>query len=178
MKERHNSSARPGGSMRPTPLRKKSGSPHGLVSKVNNDGNLATRQSPHKRPHHRPPCYVATACLEARGLPDDCYELELLRLFRSEYVARLPDGEEVLADYREKAPRVVSAIGALGEAEAAKVWDDLYERGVARAVALILNGEWDEAYEVYRTIRREMECRFFAPGAIARNDRAEEAETR
>jgi hypothetical protein len=178
VKERHHTSARPGGSLRSSPSRKKPGTPHGLVSRANNDGNLATRQSPHKRPRHRPACYVATACVEARGLPDDCYELELLRLFRAEYVARLPDGEEVLADYREKAPRVVAAIGALGEAEAAEVWEDLYERGVARAVALILNGEWDEAYEVYRTICRALERRFLAPEAIARDDRAEEAETR
>lgn len=158
--------------------RKKPDSPHGFVSKMNNDGNLVTRQSPHKRPRHRPACYVATACLEARGLPDDCYELELLRLFRAEYVAKLPDGEEVLADYREKAPGVVAAIGALGEAEAAEVWEELYERGVARAVALILSGEWDEAYEVYRTICRELERRFLAPETTARDGRAEEAETR
>jgi hypothetical protein len=58
---------------------------------------------------------------------------------------------------------VVAAIGALGEEEAARVWEDLYERGVARSVALILNGAWDEAFEVYATTCRELERRFLAP---------------
>jgi hypothetical protein len=156
-------SARAGEIFAPPSMKGPAGSPHGLVSKTNNDGNLATRQSPHKRPRIKSICFITTACAEARGLPDDCYELRLLRLFRKEYVAKLPNGEEILAEYREKAPKVVAAVEALGEEEAARVWEDLYERGVARSVALILNGAWDEAFEVYATTCQELEARFLAP---------------
>ena len=73
----------------------------------------------------------------------------------------------MLTEYREKAPRVVSArvvsaIEALGEERAGEVWEHLYESGVARAVELILCGMWDEAYGVYEAICREMEVRFLA----------------
>lgn len=105
-------------------------------------------------------CFVSTACAEARGLPDDCYELALLRLFREEHVARLPEGETALADYRDKAPRLVAAVEALGEREAHEVWEEVYERGVRPAVALITNGAWDEAYEHYRAMCAELEERF------------------
>lgn len=140
-------------------LRGPAGSPFGMVSKTNNDGNLATRQSPNRRPRIKSLCFITTACVEARGLPDDCYELRLLRLFHDEYVAKLPDGPRILSEYERKAPRIVAVVKNLGEEEAERVWDDLYERGVRRAVAHIVNGRWDEAYEVYTSRCRELEWR-------------------
>ena len=77
-------------------------------------------------------------------------------------IPKLPHGEAVLTEYREKAPRVVSAIEALGEEGAGEVWEHLYESGVARAVELILGGRWDEAFGVYEAMCREMEERFLA----------------
>ncbi len=105
-------------------------------------------------------CFISTACAEARGMADDCYELALLRLFREEHVARLPEGEAALAAYREKAPRIVAAVEALGESAAREVWEEVYERGVKPAVALITNGSWDEAYELYSSMCAELEERF------------------
>ena len=156
------SSARAGEILAPPQMRGKPRISGGTSSRKNNDGDLFTRQNPYRRSHTRSACFIATACAEVRGLPDDCYELSLLRLFREEYVAKLPDGEAVLAEYREKAPRVVSAIEALGEEGAGEIWEYLYERGVSRAVELILGGMWDEAFGVYETVCREMERRFLS----------------
>jgi hypothetical protein len=153
-------SARAGEILAPPQMRGKPGISGGTSSRKNNDGDLFTRQNPYRRSRTRSDCFIATACAEARGLPDDCYELSLLRLFREEYVAKLPDGEAVLAEYREKAPEVVFAIEALGEEGAGEVWEYLYERGVSRAVELILGGMWDEAFGVYEAVCREMEQRF------------------
>jgi hypothetical protein len=144
----------------PPQMRGKPGISGGASSRKNNDGNLFTRQNPYRRPRIRSACFIA--CAEARGLPDDCYKLSLLRVFREEYVVKLPDGEAVLAEYREKAPRVVSAIEALGEEGAGEVWAHLYQRGVSRAVELILRGMWDEAFGVYEAMCREMEERFLS----------------
>jgi hypothetical protein len=154
------SSARAGGILAPPQTRGKPGTPGGITSRKNDDGDLFTRQYPYKRSRAKSVCFIATACAEARGLPDDCYELSLLRIFREEYVAKLPDGEAVLAEYREKAPKVVSAIKALGEERAGEIWEHLYERGVSRAVELILSGMWDEAFGVYEAMCHEMEERF------------------
>ncbi len=152
--------ARAGEILAPPQMRGKPGISGGTSSRKNNDGDLFTRQNPYRRSRTKSACFIASACAEARGLPDDCYELSLLRLFREEYVAKLPHGEAVLTEYREKAPRVVSAIEALGEEGAGEVWEHLYESGVARAVELILCGMWDEAYGVYEAMCREMEERF------------------
>jgi hypothetical protein len=154
--------ARAGEILAPPQMRGKPGISGGASSRKNNDGDLFTRQNPYRRSRIRSACFIATACAEARGLPDDCYELSLLRVFREEYVAKLPDGVAVLAEYHEKAPRVVSAIEALGEDRAGEVWEYLYERGVSRAVGLILGGMWDEAFGVYEAVCREMEERFLS----------------
>jgi hypothetical protein len=142
------------------------------------DGNLYTGRSKVRerdifgnrrgagRPSSLGGCYITTACAEARGLPDDCYELSLLRMFRREYVGKLPDGQEVLAEYRAKAPRIVAAINALPPAEALPIWEDLYERGVRPAVTLITNGAWDAAFALYRGMCAELEERFL-PGEAA-----------
>ena len=139
-----------------------------------NDGNLYTnkgrlRQRDYLGNHRggaKPSagigCFVTAACVEAMSLPDDCYELMLLRLFRREYVEKLPDGAQVLAEYREKAPRIVDAINALGPEAARGVWDDLYRNGVRRSVELITNGAWDEAYDLYRRTCADLETRFLA----------------
>jgi hypothetical protein len=152
-----------------------SGTGHHGRRNPKHDGNLYTGRSKvrerdifgnHRgagRPSSLRGCFMTTACVEARGLPDDCYELSLLRLFRREYVAKLPDGQEVLAEYRAKAPRVVAAINALPPSEALATWEDLYERGVRPAVTLITNGAWDEAFAIYRGMCAELEERFL-PG--------------
>jgi hypothetical protein len=107
-------------------------------------------------------CFITEACVRAKGLPDDCYELALLRLFRAEYVAKLPDGEEALAAYGRLAPRVVAVAETLPPDEAQELWEDLYERLVRRSVGLITNGEWDAAYALYRGVCAELEDRFLA----------------
>jgi hypothetical protein len=150
-----------------------------------NDGNLYTSKSSLRRKDYlgnhrggaRPSagigCFIAAACTEARGLPDDCYELMLLRLFRREYVEKLPDGAQVLAEYREKAPRIVDAINALGPEAAREVWEELYRTGVKRSVELITNGAWDEAYDLYRRTCADLQTRFLAGGQARKEARGE-----
>ena len=38
-------------------------------------------------------CFLTSACTEARGLPDDCHELTVLRSFRDGYLRSQPEGE-------------------------------------------------------------------------------------
>lgn len=49
-------------------------------------------------------CFFTTACVEARGLPDDCEALETLRAFRDACLANRPDGREAIAEYYRMAP--------------------------------------------------------------------------
>jgi hypothetical protein len=110
----------------------------------------------------RSDCFITSACVSARGLSEDCDELTLLRLFRSGYVAQLPEGPEVLAEYREKAPKVVAAVEALGDEASMRVWNWVYGQ-ILEALALIGEGRFEAAYQLYAEVCMQLEARFL-PG--------------
>ena len=133
-----------------------------------NDGNLFTgrykvvardRFGNGRGPARPSDCYISTACIEARDLSDDCLELEVLRLFRSGYVEQLPEGPEVLAEYGEKAPKIVAAIRAQGPEASRQTWDWVFEQIVC-ALALISEWRFDAAYQLYAEVCMQLEARF------------------
>ena len=63
-------------------------------------------------------CFLTSACTEARGLPDDCHELTVLRSFRDGYLRSQPEGEAEIAEYYAVAPKIVDAIRSKADYEA------------------------------------------------------------
>lgn len=95
-------------------------------------------------------CYLTSACVHAKNLPDDCYELETLRRFRDGYLFNQPHGADDVAEYYRVAPLIVDAISH--EKNSMEKWDDLYARLVSPCVRLIDNGQYREAYDLYKDI--------------------------
>lgn len=93
-------------------------------------------------------CFLTSACTEARGLPDDCYELTTLRAFRDGYMKSLPQGQADICQYYHTAPAIVSKIRALPNSK--EIFDRIYTELVLPCVALIENGKNEEAYAKYR----------------------------
>ena len=93
-------------------------------------------------------CYLTTACVEHKGLPDDCMELSTLRKFRDEYMRSLPTGEAEIEEYYRTAPRIVDAINHSADPEI--VYAKLYENEIKPCVELILDGKNEEAYRKYK----------------------------
>lgn len=91
-------------------------------------------------------CYLTSACVRYRGLPDDCRELTTLRAFRDGYMKQLPDGEALIAEYYKKAPAIVAAIDASSERD--RIYDEIYEI-VERCVAMISAGENEKTLSLY-----------------------------
>jgi len=94
-------------------------------------------------------CFLTSACLRARGLPDNCAELQELRAFRDEYVRKRVDGEEILMEYYRLAPQVVSCIDR--SCKSKHIYEDLYRRFVERSLELIRAGRNEEALCYYRS---------------------------
>ena len=84
-------------------------------------------------------CFLTSACVEAKGLADDCYELTTLRRFRDEYLAHAECGQCTIASYYEVAPKIVEKIKA--GAEALSVFERIYQELVLPCVALIEQGQ-------------------------------------
>jgi len=61
-------------------------------------------------PPGHPTCYFTTAACGMAGLPDDCFELTMLRRFRDRHVAATADGRAEIAEYYRQAPLILAAL--------------------------------------------------------------------
>lgn len=98
-------------------------------------------------------CFLTSACVEAKGLPDDCHELTVLRHFREGYLRSLPEGREEIAEYYYVAPQIVTEIKK--RADSITIFDSIYEKLVKPCVDMIERGENEGAHMLYRdTVKR------------------------
>lgn len=103
-------------------------------------------------------CYLTSACVEAKGLPDDCHELTALRKFRDEYVAKCERGKEDIAHYYAAAPKVVDRINKKENAKS--IWEEVYNSMVLPCVKLIDESCFDEAYKLYKAKSMKLEAAY------------------
>ena len=93
-------------------------------------------------------CFLTSACTEARGLPDNCEELTVLRAFRDGYMKSLPQGQADICQYYHIAPAIVEKIHALPNAK--EIFDNIYTELVLPCVELIRAGKNEAAYAKYK----------------------------
>ena len=102
-------------------------------------------------------CYLTTACIEYRGLADDCHELTTLRAFRDDYLLQRPHGAALIEDYYLQAPRLVNAISE--SQRASQIWQDIYEV-LSFSVELVMCGQPAHAEAAYRTMVEKLLLEF------------------
>lgn len=105
-------------------------------------------------------CFLTSACVEAKGLPDDCHELSILRSFRDGYLSSLPGGREEVAEYYSIAPQIVAAIK--DRANAPAIFNSIYEKLVRPCVEMIERGENKSAHKLYRDSVRQLQNQYLA----------------
>jgi len=93
-------------------------------------------------------CYLTTACVMSKGLPDNCEELETLRSFRDTYLKGIPEGLTDIKEYYEIAPKIVEAINKFPDA--AKLWENVYKELILPCVSLIKKGDNKQTYSMYK----------------------------
>lgn len=103
-------------------------------------------------------CYLTTACVEAKGLPDDCEELTILRNFRDHWLKKQPGGAEEIAEYYATAPQIVTEINK--RADAREIWNELYGALVAPCAQMIQAGAMEQARKLYREMSLSLKERY------------------
>ena len=103
-------------------------------------------------------CFLTSACVEAKGLSDDCHELTTLRRFRDGYMRSIPEGAADICEYYHTAPLIVEKIRQLPDA--AEVFEKLYHELVVPCVALIESGKNEEAYASYRSYTKMLQKKY------------------
>lgn len=94
-------------------------------------------------------CYLTSACVAARGLPDHCEELQTLRSFRDGYLSQQPGGRAEIAQYYATAPKIVEAINQLPNAM--ETWNRIYEEIVEPCVQMINANQNAQAHQLYKS---------------------------
>ncbi|MDO4340835.1 MAG: hypothetical protein Q4C91_22600 [Eubacteriales bacterium] len=92
-------------------------------------------------------CFITTACVEHKGLSDDCAELQILRKYRDTLVQEDEVFRGKVLEYYRKAPLIIQRIE--NDSECGMVYDDLYRDMIQPCVALLEAGKVDEAKSLY-----------------------------
>ncbi|MEI3520757.1 MAG: CFI-box-CTERM domain-containing protein [Anaerosacchariphilus sp.] len=109
---------------------------------------------------HRKFCYITTAACERQGKADDCYELELLRSYRDEYLLKRKDGEAMVKEYYNIAPTIVNRIGRQEDADA--VYEEIWNDYLMDCIHKIENGENEACRERYTEMVYDLKNRYMA----------------
>ena len=107
----------------------------------------SAKNCPFRRKDSSSDCFLTTACVAAKNLPDDCYELETLRSFRDSYVKGLANGEEIIKEYYDIAPKIIEAIEQEPDTEC--IFKKLFEELVQPCVHYIEQNQNEMAYALY-----------------------------
>lgn len=103
-------------------------------------------EEPKKKMDKSKGCYLSTACIEARNLPDDCHELQVLRKFRDGFVSETLEGRELVKEYYEIAPRIVEAVHDTGYEN--EILTELYSE-IKEIVSMIDRKKNSDAFRHY-----------------------------
>ena len=103
-------------------------------------------------------CYLTTACMlhYSNSFDDNCYELSVLRWFRDNFVSK-----EDIEHYYRVAPFIVSEINK--EQKSNIVYDYIYDNIVDACVEAIEQGNYDFAYNIYKSSIIALEEHYVRP---------------
>lgn len=102
-------------------------------------------------------CFLTSACVSHKGLPDNCEELTVLRHFRDSYMKSTPEGTQLVELYYRIAPEIVKKIEHSQEKDA--LYEDIYCK-VCTCVQLIQEGNLAKTQELYTVMLKELMEKF------------------
>lgn len=103
-------------------------------------------------------CFLTSACVRARGLADDCEELQTLRAFRDGWLKDQPYGPESIREYYRIAPAVVESIDA--SSNAVDIYNAIFERVILPCIRCIQAGRNGEAFDLYKSATAKLAEKF------------------
>ena len=103
-------------------------------------------------------CYLTSACVDARSLPDDCHELTSMRALRDKYIRTLPEGDAVISDYYRYAPEIVQKINQSSDSKT--ILEKIYTDMILPCVKLFDAQKYHEAYILYKKYAESLKAEY------------------
>lgn len=105
-------------------------------------------------------CYITTAVCKSLQKPDDCYELNLLRKYRDEYLlANTSHGVSVVKEYYDIAPTIVKHIDKKQNAD--QIYREVWNTYLSPCVTLIETNKNEECKDIYCRMVRDLQAKYF-----------------
>lgn len=92
-------------------------------------------------------CYITTAVCESLGKPDDCYELEVLRNYRDDFLIGENAGRDIVQEYYNVAPTIVKRINKRDDAR--DIYIGIWSEYLVPCIQLIEAKKLYDCKEVY-----------------------------
>lgn len=105
-------------------------------------------------------CFLTSACVKNKGLPDDCYELTRLRWFRDNILAKTDAGRADIKQYYYTAPKIVDSIDRSDCS--CKEYDEIYTAWILPCVSFIDSGEYQKAAEEYTKMVKILSAKYLS----------------
>lgn len=103
-------------------------------------------------------CYITTAVCESLGKPDDCYELELLRNYRDDFLIGEDAGRDVVQEYYNVAPTIVKRINK--EDNAKDIYAGIWSEYLIPCIQLIEAKKLYDCKEVYSNMVYDLQKKY------------------
>jgi len=103
-------------------------------------------------------CYITTAVVEHLGLADDCYELNMLRMYRDKLAEEDAKFREEVLDYYKIAPKIVEEIS--NSSDKNQVLDSIYNDMVVPVLELLNDGKIEEAKDYYLNAYNDLKAKY------------------
>lgn len=108
---------------------------------------------------HRKFCYITTAVCETFQKPDDCYELTLLRNYRDQYLASLPEGEALIKAYYDVAPTIVKHINK--QKDSSVIYENIWKDYLSPCISMIEEGKNEDCRALYTEMVENLQEKYF-----------------
>ncbi|MEI9809700.1 MAG: hypothetical protein WDO16_18580 [Bacteroidota bacterium] len=94
-------------------------------------------------------CFLTTACVHHKGLPDNCEELTTLRFLRDGYMTADAEGRQLIKEYRITGPAIIHAVNRFSNK--ADIYEYMYNHLVQPSVQFVQHGRYAEAVDHYKS---------------------------
>lgn len=103
-------------------------------------------------------CFITTATCSSLNKMDDCYELNMFRKFRDNWLSYQSDGESLINKYYQIAPCIVESINKNKESK--KIYEEIWNRYLSICLSFIKSGENIKCKELYIEMVEELKRKY------------------
>ena len=103
-------------------------------------------------------CYITTAVCRKDNKEDDCYELNMFRDFRDNWLMYQKDGNALIERYYKIAPQIVKNIDLKNDSSL--IYDEINNKYLKNCLKMIENKEYEECKKLYIEMVESLEKKY------------------